>query len=224
VADSLTRKAKREGTFARTQNVLGTLVGGLSIFALIAKTWEGGIAAPLELIVDTYNALLDFFLGWAQPYLHVIAETLGAWTGFDLHLYPHWKESLVAYGILVGAGLSAWGEIKFPSLPSWLINVVASAAGVAVGFIDAILQRDLHPGDAFYDVWQAMGQSYLLALTFTVAALLALAGYMSIRAAHPFMNRTDAEVCLAVGKRTLAIYAAAATFALLGAGGKLLGI
>ena len=224
MADAVGRKEKGEGAFARTQKVLSTLVGGLSIFALVAKTWEGGIAAPIELVVDTYNALLSLFLGWAQPILHAFAETLGRWTGFALHLYPHWKESLVAYGILVGAGLSAWGEAKFPSAPSWLINVVASAAGVGVGFVDAILQRDLHPGDAFYDVWQMVGQSYLLALTFSVAAMAALVGYMSLHAAQPFMSRTDAAVCWAAGTRTLAIYAGAATFALLGAGGKLLGI
>jgi len=224
VADAVTRKGKGEGAFARTQQVLGTIVGGLSIFALIAKTWEGGIAAPLELVVDTYNALLSFFLGWAQPYLHEFAEALGRWTGFELHLYPHWKESLVAYGILVGAGLSAWGEVKFVSVPSWLIGVVASAAGVAVGFADAILQRDLHPGDAFYDVWQVVGQSYLLALTLIVAATVALAGYLSLHMAQPFMSRADAEICWTGGKRTLAIYASAATFAILGAGGKLLGI
>jgi hypothetical protein len=224
LADAVTRKEKGEGAFARTQKVLGTLVGGLSIFALVARTWEGGIAAPIELLVETYNALLSFFLGWAQTYLHALAETLGRWTGFALHLYPHWKESLVAYGILVGAGLSAWGEVTFPRAPSWLINAVASATGVAVGFVDAILQRDLRPGDAFYDLWQLVGQSYILALTFSLAAMAALVGYMSLRAAHPFLSRRDAEICWTAGKRTLAIYAGAATFALLGAGGKLLGI
>lgn len=219
-----TRNKQRESTFARTQRVLGTLVGGLSIFALITKSWESGIATPLELLVDTYNGLLNFFLGWAQPYLHALTETLAGWTGLDLLLYPHWKASMVAYGILVGAGLSAWGESKFPGAPQWLISILAGGAGVVVGLVDAMLQRDLQTGEPFYGLWQLIGQSYLLVLTFAFAVMLAAVGYTSLHATQPFMTRGDAQVCWTAGKRTLGIYAGAAAFALFGAGGKLLGI
>lgn len=224
MADGARRDERREGTFARTQTVLGALVGGLSIFALIAKTWESGIAMPLRLLVDTYNGLLNLFLGWAQPYLLALAETLNGWTNLDLHLYPHWKASIVAYGILVGAGVSAWCESRFPGAPRWLISGLAGAAGVVVGLIDAMLQRDLQPGEQFYGLWQLVGQSYLLVLTFAVAAMLAATGYMSLHATQSFMSRADADVYWTAGKRTLGIYAGAAAFALLGAGGKLLGL
>lgn len=223
MADATARK-KSEGAFNRTRSVLGTLVGAFSIFALIAKTWEGGLAVPVELLIDTYNAFLDFFLGWAQPYLQALAETLGAWTGFDLHLYPHWKASVVAYGILVGAGVSAWVEAKFPSVPQLAVSIFAGAAGVVVGLIDAMLQRDLQPDDQFYALWQMLGQSYLLVLTFAVAATFALVGLLLRRGERSFMSVADAELCLSVGKRTLAIYAGAAVFALFAVAGKLLPI
>jgi hypothetical protein len=215
---------KNESTFAATQRVLGALMGGLSIFALVAKTWIGGIAAPIALLVDTYNAFLDFFLGWAQPYLHALAETLSAWTGFKLQLYPHWKESIVAYGVLVGAGVSAWTEMKFPSAPRLLVAVLASAAGVVVGLTDAMLQRDLQPDEAFYGLWQMLGQNYLLVIAFATGALFAFAGVAFRRSQPGFLSVQDQDLCWAVGERTLGIFAGAAAFALMGAGGKALGL
>jgi hypothetical protein len=223
MADATASK-KGEGTFNRTRSALGTLVGAFSIFALIAKTWERGLAVPIELLIDAYNGFLNFFLGWAQPYLQEFAETLSTWTGFDLHLYPHWKASVVAYGILVGAGVSSWAEAKFPSVPQLAISVVAGAAGVAVGLLDAMLQRDLQPGDQFYALWQMIGQSYLFVLTFIIASTLAIAGLVLRRGERSFMSVADAELCLDVGKRTLAMYAGAAVFALCAVAGKLLPI
>jgi len=217
-----TAPKKSESTFDRTRSVLGMIVGAFSIFALIAKTWEGGLAVPFVLLIDTYNAFLNFFLGWAQPYLQGLAETLSAWTGFDLHLYPHWKASVVAYGVLVGAGVSAWGEAKFPSVPQLAVSIVAGMAGVAVGLLDAMLQRDLQPGDQFYGLWQVIGQSYLFVLTFGMAATMALTGFLLRHGERSFMSVADAELCLDVGKRTLAMYAGAAVFLLLAVAGKLL--
>jgi hypothetical protein len=223
MADAAT-PGKGESTFASTKKFLGRLMGGLSIFALVAKTWASGIATPLQLLVETYDAFLNFFLGWAQPYLHAAAETLGAWTGLDLHLYPHWKVSVVAYGILVGAGLSAWANVKFPSAPKLPVAILSSAAGVMVGLIDALQQRDLQPGESFYGLWQAIGQNYLLVLTLAFAAMLALLGLVSRRAKQSFLSARDADLCWTVGERALGIYAGAAAFALAGVGGKLLGL
>lgn len=225
MANAATPKDKTgEDAFKRTLSVIGMLFGGLSVFALIAKAWTEGLAAPIELVVDFYNACLNLLLGWAEPYLRALAETLRAWTGYDLHLYAHWKTSVVAYGVLVGAGLSAVAERKFPPSLHLPMRVLASLAGVAVGIVDALLQRDVQPGETFYALWQAFGSSYILIITFAVAAVLAVTGFVFRHAERAMMSAADAELCWAAGRRTLLIYAGALAWALTNAGSKLVGL
>ena len=125
---------------------------------------------------------------------------------------------------MVGAGLSAWAKTKLPSAPQLPITIVASAVGVVVGLVDAMLQRDLQPGEAFFGLWQVIGQNYLLVLTFAFAAMLAVLGLVARRSTQSFLSPRDADLCWTVGERALGIYAGAAAFALVGVGGKILGL
>jgi hypothetical protein len=217
-------EATRDGSFNRTLSVLGALFSGLSVFALIANAWTEGLAAPIELIVGFYNSCLNLLLGWAEPLLRALADALRAWTGFDLHLYAHWKMSVVAYGILVGAGLNALAERTFAPSLHLPMRVLCGAAGVAVGIVDALLQRDVEPGEAFYGLWQVFGSSYLLVITFAFAAMLALAGILFQRGEGSFVGPADAERLWAAGSRTLYVYAGALAWVLTNAGSKLIGL
>jgi hypothetical protein len=217
-------EATRDGSFNRTLSVLGALFSGLSVFALIASAWTDGLAQPIELIVGYYNSCLNLLLGWAEPLLRALADALRAWTGFDLHLHAHWKTSVVAYGILVGAGLSALAERMFAPALHAPMRVLCGAAGVAVGIVDALLQRDVEPGEAFYGLWQVFGSSYLLVITFAFAAMLALGGIVFRHGERSFVGPADAERLWAAGSRTLYVYAGALVWVLTNAGSKLIGL
>jgi hypothetical protein len=211
-------KTKQNG-FNRTLALLGALGSGLSVFALVAHAWEQGLAAPVAVIVGFYNACLSVALGWAEPPLRAFADALSAWTGFNFHLYPHWKTSIVAYGILGTAGLSAWLEHELGLPASWWTRGLSGFAGVLLGVVDAMLQRDLEPGQLFYGLSQVFGASYLLVVVFGVAALMFIAGSL-FRNTRGF----ETEVMATAGARMLTIFAGALAWLLTNAGSNLVGL
>jgi hypothetical protein len=205
--------------FNRTLTLLGALGSGLSVFALVANAWEQGLAAPIAVIVEFYNACLGVALGWAEPPLRAFADALSAWTGFDLRLYPHWKTSIVAYGILGTAGLSAWLEHEFRLPANWWTRGLSGLAGVLLGIVDAMLQRDVEPDQLFYGLSQVFGASYLLVVVFGLAAMMFVAGSL-------FRNTKgfETEVMATAGARMLTIFAGALAWLLTNAGSNLVGL
>ena len=57
MADAAKPDTQEENAFTGTQSVWSRLTGGLAVFALVAKTWEGGLATPVQLFVEAYNRL-----------------------------------------------------------------------------------------------------------------------------------------------------------------------
>jgi hypothetical protein len=118
-------------------NKLGRLLGALSILGLIQHGFVFGFAPVLNLLLEYYDKLLGFFLGWAEPFIKACLAHLRDYIGWPLTLYPHWKHVFVLLGIYffreVGVGRSCGaGYVIFNFL---LGLVVALACGVVAGTI-----------------------------------------------------------------------------------------
>lgn len=59
----------------------------------------GSFVAPLQVMLDWYQAFLHLLFGWAEPYLHAALVWAFAWTDWKLQLYPQWRDVFVLLGI-----------------------------------------------------------------------------------------------------------------------------
>ena len=77
--------------FWRINSTIGLIFGTLSIALLIQEGLDVAISAPLMRLLNYYKAVLDFFLGWADPYLKDIAQHIREYVNIDFHFNPWWK-------------------------------------------------------------------------------------------------------------------------------------
>jgi len=79
---------------------LGTIASVFSVVMLARHGFDmGSFVAPLQLMLDWYQAFLHFLFGWAEPYLHAALVWALVWTDWDLQLHPHWRDVFVLMGI-----------------------------------------------------------------------------------------------------------------------------
>jgi hypothetical protein len=85
-----------ETNFGWMFGLLSAVMSALAIVALARHafaTWS--LSAPMVLIMDAYNAVMQVLFGWAQPYLQAALSWLGSFIGWRPTLYPHWRDALV---------------------------------------------------------------------------------------------------------------------------------
>lgn len=85
-------------------NVLSALMSALAIVALARHafvTWS--LSAPMALIMDAYNGVMQVLFGWAHPYLQAALTWLGSFIGWRPTLYAHWRDVFALVTLLVTA-------------------------------------------------------------------------------------------------------------------------
>jgi hypothetical protein len=75
--------------------LIGRLMGGISLLALLKQSFDYGIGPVLMTLLDYYDKLLAVLLDWAHPYINIVLIKIGALIGWPFVLYPHWKHVFV---------------------------------------------------------------------------------------------------------------------------------
>lgn len=78
----------------------------MSLIGLYQHYVKVGLDPILSLLVDNYEKLLNYLLGWAAPGIEFIAS----WIGWDITLHPHWRHIFVLLGLYFFAGASVEKE------------------------------------------------------------------------------------------------------------------
>ena len=88
-ADDLTDKSDRNVGVRWAFRILSVAFAMLSIVLLIKHGFDmPGFAAPLQFVLNYYEALINVLLGWTEPYLHAVLAFLRDLLGLDLRLTP----------------------------------------------------------------------------------------------------------------------------------------
>lgn len=75
---------------------LSAILSSLSLIMLVRLGFElNSFSLPLEKIVQSYEAIMQFLLGWAEPLISPLLDQFSAVFSIQLELYPHWKHALV---------------------------------------------------------------------------------------------------------------------------------
>lgn len=95
----------------RTVKNLSVIWAALSIASLITYGFHlGSFVQPLQVVLDYYEAAMRVLFGGAEPYLTSALTHALRWTGWSLHLYPHWKHIFVLMWLYFAAsGWADWG-------------------------------------------------------------------------------------------------------------------
>lgn len=84
----------------KTTALLGVVLGGISIIALINHTLQVGLSETFLLIINWYDRFLSVALGWMQPYLESVLRWLFSFfVSIDFELNPHWKHIFVVMNL-----------------------------------------------------------------------------------------------------------------------------
>lgn len=95
-ADELTGKSDGHLGVRGAFRILSVVFATLSIVMLIKHGFDmGSFAAPLQLLLSYYEAIINVLLGWTEPYLHAMLAFLRDLLGQDLRLDAHWKHVFV---------------------------------------------------------------------------------------------------------------------------------
>jgi ubiquinol oxidase len=95
-ADELAGKSDGNPGVRWALRTLGVAFATLSILLLIKQGFVmPSFAAPLQFVLNYYEALINVLLGWAEPYLHAMLAFLRDLLGLDLRLEAHWKHVTV---------------------------------------------------------------------------------------------------------------------------------
>lgn len=78
---------------------LSRLFGTASVVILLKHGLDVGFGPALSLVFDYYGIVIEFVLGWAEPYLKEAIAFFRHLLGIDIDLYPHWKHVFVLMGI-----------------------------------------------------------------------------------------------------------------------------
>ena len=95
-ADELTSIADGTSGVRGAFRLLGVAVATLSIVMLIKHGFEmASFVAPLQLVLNYYEALINILLGWTEPYLRATLALLRDLLNLDLRLGADWKHVTV---------------------------------------------------------------------------------------------------------------------------------
>lgn len=79
----------------RVISLLGIIAGALSVVMLIKQGVEFGMAAPLELMFNWYDAFIGYIASFFEPPLRLAFSWLNERLPVQLHLTSHWKHLMV---------------------------------------------------------------------------------------------------------------------------------
>lgn len=82
------------------------LFTAVSLFALIAKAIQIGIAPTFALVIAWHDWALSKLLGWADPYLQAGLAFLGKYFDVQLVLHSHWRHIFFLLTLYFGAYVS----------------------------------------------------------------------------------------------------------------------
>jgi len=83
-----------------TFRLLSIVASVFSVVMLARHGFDmGSFVAPLQLMLDWYQAFLHFLFGWAEPHLYAALVWAFAWADWNLQLHPHWRDVFVLLGI-----------------------------------------------------------------------------------------------------------------------------
>lgn len=89
---------------------LSLLISSLALLMLIIDTFDFGISKPILLVLQYYNSLLNFLLGWLTPYITSILTYINNFIWWKLELGEHWKHIFVLLWIYFVTNASTnWG-------------------------------------------------------------------------------------------------------------------
>jgi hypothetical protein len=117
---------------------VSVVLSALGIFALAHHAFvEWSLSAPVALVMAAYNNMMQFFFGWAHPYLQAALTWLGSFIGWRPTLYPHWRDAFVVLS-LVGFGAARvawrWGD-RDNQLLSLSMILAAAVSALAAGLM-----------------------------------------------------------------------------------------
>lgn len=179
-----------------------TVVGGPSLLALMQIVREGfRLSAPLQWIVDGYNALTSEIAAWIEPLVVPAVAWINGLLGWRLVLHPHWRPlfllGLVAVVALVRGNWSTGSRT----------NLVLEAVQFGIMMLIAALLAGLVP---FTEDWWAQG----LIAAIPVMTFFTLMGFLSaaqmLAAGQRAEARTELRLIVGAGAPLLGT----ATFAL----------
>lgn len=118
-----------------TASLLGVVTGILSLVSLIRATFNLGLVAPLNLILEYYKALLDALFGWADAPLQIALEVFGKWLDINADLDPDWNHIFVLMWLYFSSDAKTnWEDRRsFAIFSIALGGVVALTSSIAIG-------------------------------------------------------------------------------------------
>jgi len=164
---------------------LGQVLGAISLGALIALAFNIGVGPTLQLLFDYHDRLLSLVLGWAEPTIRAMLETISRWLSLELSLHPHWKQVFFLLSLYFGAYVydaifrRFWGAASFYFASGLTIAVIAA---IGSGIV-AISSQSIRSG------------SDILIVVFPLIAVIVFSLTTAFRAAAWFRpeNRTFLE-------------------------------
>jgi hypothetical protein len=124
--------------------LLSAVMSTLAIVALARHAFvKWSLAAPMALVMDAYNAMMQLLFGWAHPYLQAALTWLGSFIGWRPTLYPHWKDVIVVIGL---PGISGGRvSLRKRGLEGFVFAITAVVGAFITGLVAGLLQ--LHSPD-----------------------------------------------------------------------------
>lgn len=118
---------------------LGALAAAFSVTSLVRTALTVDLKAFFNSVLQRYDAFVSVALCWAQPALNELAELVGRWIGWRLHVYDHWKHVFVLLLVYFFRDQGAGGWIRRPGGWAFFLCVglpVAVLTSVFSGCID----------------------------------------------------------------------------------------
>lgn len=113
---------------------LGLVASIMSLVLLFKLGFDVSLVAPFKLMLNYYQQVVEFLLGWAEPYLRIVLKYLSDRMPIDLQLYPHWKHLFVPMWLYFSADAKTIWRDQRKSLALFTAawgGLVALAASVA---------------------------------------------------------------------------------------------
>lgn len=138
-------------------DALEVVFRAFSLIFLIRLVFTKGLAAPFELILESYVKGVDFLFGWVGPY---VTQVLG-WFGWSIQLRPLWMHVLVLMGLYFATVTRIIWPV-FKSRKQRLATLLLTLWGVLLAFSAAIAAGSLRvsttgPASALVMVFPLVG-------------------------------------------------------------------
>ena len=121
--------------------MFGTLLGTLSILKLIERSLARTFSDTLQLLVNTYDEIIQRLFGWAEPLVHDGLQRIG----LDLMLEPHWKHVVVLLGLYFSRNIVVTWSTRGPGtavVRAIWGTLIAALTGIGVGTV-SVLDQDV---------------------------------------------------------------------------------